>query len=168
MDWKNIVRNIAPTIAAGLGGPMAGTAVKFLAEEFLGNPDATETEIQAAILGASPAELAKLRELDNQFAIEMAKLKVDIFKLEVDDRKSARDFAAATSIGPQLILSIIYTAGYLFVLNLFMTGDITIEDNVKSEFNLVLGALMVGQAQILNFWLGSSSGSKAKNDIFKK
>jgi hypothetical protein len=41
-SWKDIIRSIAPTIGTALGGPLAGTATKFIADKMLGKADATQ------------------------------------------------------------------------------------------------------------------------------
>lgn len=76
MNLADIVKNVAPAIAIALGGPAAGAAVKFLGDKFLGNPNASEEEITNAIAQATPADLIKLKELDQQFLLEQVKLKV--------------------------------------------------------------------------------------------
>lgn len=160
-NWKSLVRNLAPTIAAGLGGPLAGTATKFLADKLLGNPDAKEQDIEQYLVGATPADLAKLRELDNQFAIEMAQLDVDVFALEVDDRKSAREMAK-TNMVPQVILSGIFIGGYFGILYVLFSGVIDVNPDQATLISTLLGVLTAGVTSIMQFWFGSSVGSKDK------
>jgi hypothetical protein len=85
-SWKDIIRSIAPTIGTALGGPLAGTATKFIADKMLGKADATQEEIELAIIGASPEQLTKLKELDHQFKLEMKNLEIDVYELEYKDR----------------------------------------------------------------------------------
>jgi hypothetical protein len=42
-----------------------------------------------------------------------------------------------------------------------------VAESINSEFNMVLGVLTAGQVQIMNFWFGSSSGSKDKTSKLK-
>ncbi len=162
MNWKNIVSNLAPTIATALGGPLAGTATKFLANEFLGNSDANEKDLQAALVGATPEDLAKLREIDNKFALEMSKLDIDVFALEVEDRKSARGLAKV-NMRPQMILSTIFIGGYFVLIFLLFSGEVQITENIKDMANILLGVLTASIPSIMQFWFGSSSGSKEKS-----
>lgn len=162
MDWKSLVRNVAPTLGAALGGPFAGAATKFLADKFLGNPDATENEIADFVTTASPEKLVELRKLDNDFKIRMRELDVDVFKLEVSDRVSARDLAK-TDMRPHIALSGVYTTGYFVMVYLFMTGEVSIDPGLKTEFSIVLGVMTAAQTMIMQFWFGSSSGSKVKD-----
>lgn len=161
MKWKSVISNLAPTLAAALGGPLAGTATKFLADQLLGNKDASSGEIEAAILGATPDDLARLREIDNNFAIEMAKLDVDVFKIETEDRSNARDLAKL-NMRPQIILSVLFIGGYFSIIYVLFSGHVVIDASVKDMFNILLGVLTANVPTIMAFWFGSSHGSKVK------
>jgi hypothetical protein len=82
MDWKQTVRNVAPTIGTALGGPLAGTAVKLLADKFLGKQDATEAEVAAAIQGATSEQLIKLKEIDTEFKKFVMQISIEEKKIE--------------------------------------------------------------------------------------
>jgi len=162
IDWKEMVRGIAPTLGAALGGPMGGIAVKFLADSVLGLPEgASEMDVSDAILSSAPDMLLKLKQSDRDFAVQMQKLDVDVFKLEVKDKDSARKLFSI-NIWPQISLSVIFVTGYIYVVALFLTGDVSIPTELKSEFAIILGVLTAGMANILQFWFGSSFGSKEK------
>lgn len=160
-SWKAIVANFAPTVAAALGGPLAGTATKFLASQLLGDENAKDAAIEAALLSATPADLAKLKEIDNNFALEMSKLDVDVFKLEIDDRQGARDLAKL-NMWPQISLSALFIGGYFSLIFMLFSGEVVISENIKDMGNILLGVLTASVPQIMSFWFGSSSGSKEK------
>ena len=160
-NWKKTLGTVAPALATALGGPVAGAALGALAKKLLGDESATENDIALAVQSASPEQLAKLKEIDTQFQTDMAKLGVDLEKISLEDRKSARDMAK-TNMFPQIILSALYTIGYIAVLWAFMKGHVSVAESVKSEFNMILGVLTAGQVQIMNFFFGSSAGSKMK------
>ena len=162
MDWKNLLGSIAPTIATALGGPLAGTATKFLANHFLGDEDAPMEDIQAAVMGASPEQLAALKKIDADFKVEMERIGVDIFALEVEDRKSARDMAAKTSLVPQMILSCIYISGYFALIYLLLFGDVELKASISDMAKVLIGIMTTAIPMILQFWFGSSHGSKNK------
>lgn len=119
------------------------------------------------VLGASPAQMLELKKADQSFLTEMRKLDIDVFKLEVEDRNSARDLAKA-DMTPHILLSSVYTIGYCAVLWAFVSGEVTIAEGTEAQFSIVLGVLTAAQAQILNFWFGSSSGSKQKTAELSK
>lgn len=155
--WRDIVKQFAPTLGAALGGPMGGIATKFLANKLLGNENATEEELNTYLTGATPQDLQKLKEADNQYEIE-------VLKLRVEDRKSARDmYTAAKNKFPQIILSAVYTIGYFWIVYGLLAGDLKIPADGRDLIIGLLAILTGAQTQILNFWFGSSSGSKDKN-----
>ena len=161
-DWKSLVKNVAPTLGAALGGPFAGMAVKVLAESLLGDPAASEESVAEAVMSASPDKLIELRKVDNDFKLNMKKIGVDIFKLEVEDRTSARELAKF-NIAPHMWLSAVYTIGYFVMLYMFMTGNATVDPTLTDEFGVVLGVMTAAQIKILDFWFGSSFGSRVKD-----
>ena len=154
-DWKEVLAAVAPTLATALGGPLAGNAVAIIGSMLLGKHDATEEEIAVVMTTTTPAELLKLKAADAQF-------KKDMKSLDIDDRKSARKLAVDTSIAPQVSLSVIYTVGYFALLYLLISGEVTIPAGIQPMVTILLGVMTAAQAQIMNFWFGSSSGSKEK------
>ena len=163
-NWKEIVRNVAPVIGTALGGPMAGAATKFIAEKMLGKPNASEPEIEQAIMTASPEQLAKLKDIDAQFKLHMKQLDVDIYELEYKDRDSARKLFEV-NVWPQIVLSTVFVLGYFAVLYYLMSHPSSLSgsnDKLVGVFTTVLGVLTAAIPQILNFWFGSSLGSKEK------
>ena len=165
--WKEIIKSVAPTIGTALGGPLAGSATKFVAEKLLGKADAPIAEVAKAIVEATPEKLTKLKEIDKDFELEMQKLNIDIYKLEVEERKSARELFSV-NIWPQISLSGIFVIGYFVVLYILISkgsglGDAIKSDWIKGVFTTILGVLTAAIPQILNFWFGSSLGSKEKN-----
>lgn len=161
MNWKKIVGNLAPTIATALGGPLAGTATKFIASELLGNESALEKDIETFISNANPDQLAKLRQIDNDFAVKMAELDVDIFSLEIKDRDSARSLAKVNML-PQIILSALFILGYFAIVGILFSGAVIIDESIRDMSNILLGVLTANIPAIMSFWFGSSHGSKTK------
>ena len=168
MAWtdalKGIVKAVAPTIGTALGGPVGGMATKFIADKFLGNPDATDEQITQAIAGATPDDMLRLKSLDQEFATTMKKLDIDVFKLEVEDRKSARDMFKI-NIWPQISLSAIFTVGYFIVLYEILSGGASISPEMQPVANVVIGVLTAAMTTILAFWFGSSFGSREKTRL---
>lgn len=168
IDWKSIVRGVAPTLGAALGGPMAGIAVKFIADSVLGLPEgATQMDVSDAILSSTPDMLLKLKQSDRDFDVQMRQLDVDVFSMEVKDKDSARKLFRI-NIWPQITLSALFIGGYIWILSIFLTGNVSIPADLKSEFNIILGVMTVGVTNILQFWFGSSFGSKEKTAQLKQ
>ncbi|MFS1524456.1 hypothetical protein ACL7TT_10135 [Microbulbifer sp. 2304DJ12-6] len=168
MDWKAIVKSVAPTLGAALGGPVAGTAVKFLADQFLGDADAQEQDIAELVLNASPEKLLELRSLDNQFKVKMRELDIDVYRLEVEDRKSARDMGAKGGLMAQMALSALFIVGYFVLTLALFSGWITLTPAIEKTGTLMLGVITGAIPMILQFWFGSSQGSKEKTQALAK
>lgn len=161
-DWTEVVRSVAPTLGAALGGPMGGVAIKFLADNLLpGDATNDEQAVAEAIAAASPDTLIQLRKLDQDFQIKMRELNINLEEIQYKDRDSARQLFRI-NIWPQIILSSLYVIGYIIILQQFLTGGVNVPPELKTEFSLILGVLTAGMANIMQFWFGSSSGSKEK------
>ncbi len=162
MDWKSIVGSIAPTLATALGGPMAGMAVKAIAGQMLGNPDASEAEIEAAIASATPADLLSLKEIDNQFKIDMEALGVDLEKIHAGDRASARAREIATKDNAPKVLASVIVVGFFATLATIAFVDMP--DASQQPVNILLGALTALLIQVGNYYFGSSASSARKTE----
>jgi len=158
--WKETLAAVAPALATALGGPLAGAAVGVISKQLLGKDTATPMEMAVAISRATPEQLLALQRADSDFEVQ-------IKGLNVDDRKSARRFAVDTTILPQVLLSAIYTIGYFWLMSMLITGDVTIPDKISGMVMALIGIMTAAQAQIMNFWFGSSSGSKEKTRKLK-
>ncbi len=159
MDWKRTLATVAPALATALGGPLAGMAVN-VATSALGI-DPSESSLSEIVLSGNPDALLILKEADNSFKIELKRLGIELAKIDQEDRDSARELSKVNMI-PQIILSTLYTLGYFVVMYQFVTGDIVIQSESATAFNILLGVLTAAQTQIMNFWFGSSHGSKQK------
>lgn len=173
MSWKTIVKQVAPVLGTALGGPFGGMAVKAIAGAVLGEENqklegkALEAELERAISG-NPEALLKLKQADQDFDVQMKRMDVDIMEIDAKDRASARAMAVSTSLMPQMVLSTIYVIAFASILVIVFTGQIVLTDQQADIANVLLGILSAGLLQIMNFFFGSSSGSKAKTDKLAK
>jgi len=158
-NWKETLAAIAPTVATALGGPMAGMAVK-MATSALGieeNPKALEQ----AIVSGDPEVMLKLKVAEQSFTLKLEELGIERERIAAEDRKSARSLFSIDK-RPQIILSGLFIVGYFIVLGVLLTGSIAIPDGMKEVIILLLGILTREVPTIMQFWFGSSSGSKDK------
>jgi len=160
-DWKDTLVAIAPTLASALGGPLAGLAVG-LATKALGKTEGSESDLAAAIATGDPEVLVKLKEVETQFKLELKRLDVELDKVNATDRDSARKLAISRGLQPQVVLSTIYTVGFVWLLWALFAGEAEVPKEHLGLANVLIGMLGAGQTQILNFFFGSSSGSKEK------
>ena len=152
--WKDILKSVAPKLGAALGGPMGGIATKFIANKLLGNENATEEELALAIEGASPEDLARLKQIEYDYETE-------VLSIQAADRASAREMADKR---PQIILSGLYSSGYFGLIFGIMAGWLILPVDGQASTLMVglIGILTAAQTNIIQFWFGSSSGSKDK------
>jgi hypothetical protein len=159
-DWREVLAAVAPTLATALGGPLAGTAVAIIGRKLLGKDDATEDEIAQALGSASPETLLQIKGADLEFKRAMK-------ELDIQDRQGARKLAIDTGIAPQVILSSIYTGGYFWLMGSLIGGEVVIAQDIQALVFPLIGVMSAAQIQIMNFWFGSSSGSKEKTKKLK-
>lgn len=163
MNWKSIIGTVAPTIATALGGPMAGAAVKFLGSQFLGDENASEEKVADFVRQANPETLMQIKQADQEFAIQMERLGVDVFKLEVEDKKDARlqhkdsHMPSAMTVMLTIMMSSIIAALFL----------VPVQEGAKEVLFMLLGIAVKEWANSLHYWYGTTRGSSDKNKMFK-
>jgi hypothetical protein len=166
-DWKSIVGAVAPTIAAALGGPLAGVAVSALSSQLLGKKDGTPDEIGAAVLAGGPDALLAIKQSEQAFASRMKELDIDIERLHQTDRSSAREREAKTgdTLTPRLLAGLV-TLGFFGALAwLLVYGK---PETGGDALLVMLGALGGAWASVISYYFGSSAGSAAKTQLLGK
>ena len=160
MDW---LKQIAPTIATAMGGPLAGMAVSAISKAIGVDPDKVGDLISSNKLSAEQIAQVKIAEIELQKQAQ--ELGLNFEKLEVEDRKSARSMQAATrSIVPPLLAAII-TIGFFSILIMMMLGKV---DGNNPTILMMLGSLSTAWTGIVAYYFGSSAGSQAKTDLLSK
>lgn len=158
-NWKKIVGSIAPTLATALGGPMAGLAVKALGGALLGDENAKESAVAAAVAAAGPDDLLKLKQANHDFESKMAELGVDLERIAAADRDSARSMQKENKAWIVPVLGTLTVAGFFGVVAWVLTGRVSLESTL---LGFVLGQVSAKAEQVYNFYFGSSAGSKEK------
>jgi hypothetical protein len=163
-NWKALLGSVAPTIATALGGPLAGIGTKALIGA-LGLADgAGESEIAAAMASATPDQLLALKKADQDFAVRMKELDIDLEKVNAGDRADARNLQIQTRSYVPAALAIIVTVGFFGILG-YMLGHGLPKDMAGNDALLImLGALGAAWTGICSFYFGSSMGSARKDD----
>jgi hypothetical protein len=156
MDW---LKTIAPTIATALGGPLAGLAIEAVSKAIGIDPKDVQSTISEGKLSADQIMLLKQAEI--QMAARAQEMGLDFAKLNVEDRKSAREMQAETRSYIPAILSITVTLGFFGILIGMMTETFKTSDALM----LMLGSLGTAWTGIIAFYFGSSAGSQAKDDL---
>lgn len=166
MDIKSILATVAPWIGTALGGPLGGMAVTAAADA-LGLSDRTEAAIKAAISGATPDDMLKLKQADQAFAAQMQAIgfaNVEAMaRLDNADRDSARNREIQVKDRTPKILAYLVTAGFFGMLVFMLFKPIPGEN--RDIVNIMLGVLGSTFGGIVAYYYGSTKGSEAKSAL---
>lgn len=165
IDWKAIVRTVAPTIATALGTPFMGVAVSAISNALLGKPDGTQEEVSAAILGATPEQLLLLKKADREFAVEMKKLDVELEKISAEDRSSARKREEVVKDKTPKVLAFIIVIGFMAMSVGVLSGWAKVETVLAGT---IIGYISAKAELVLTYYFGSSAGSDRKTEIMNQ
>jgi hypothetical protein len=158
MDW---LKNIAPTIASALGGPLAGLAVNAVSSALGIDPDKVQDTINSGKLTAD--QIASIQQAELALKTRAQELGLDFEKLAVADRTSARQMQISTQsfIPPALSVMIVLAWAAVQFFLLTHVIDPTMRELIARVLGTLDGALML----VLSFYFGSSSGSQAKDEM---
>ena len=163
----NLVRTVAPTIASAVGGPLAGMATRAISEALLGKPDGSEQELAEAAAKATPEQLLALKQAENEFAVKMRELDIDLERIANEDRNSARHREIQTKDWTPRVLAGLITSGYFGALFYMLVNGLP--QHGGSEAMLVmLGTLGTAWGGIVAYYFGSSAGSKEKTEAMNR
>jgi hypothetical protein len=160
MEW---LKTLAPTIATALGGPLAGMAVSAVAKAIGCEPDEVQGIISSNKLTAEQVASIQLAELE--LKKQAQSMNLDFAKLTVEDRKSARDMQIATKSMLVPSLAILIVSAFIGVV-IATLGGFAVVDSVLA--GTLIGYLSAKAEQVVNFYFGSSAGSKEKTDLLAK
>jgi hypothetical protein len=156
MDW---LKQIAPTIATALGGPLAGLAVDAISKAVGIDPKDVNKTIAEGKLTAD--QIAQIKTAEIAMAARAQEMGLDFEKIAVDDRKSARQMQSTTQSWIPGIMAIAVTIGFFGILIGLMTEHFKTSDALM----LMLGSLGTAWTGIIAFYFGSSAGSQKKDEL---
>jgi hypothetical protein len=165
--WDSLAK-FAPTLATAIGtpfgvGPIAGWAVSAL-EQALGLPqNSTEEEQAAALATATPEQIIALKKADQEFQVKLKQMDVDLEKISVDDRRSARDMQIANKDWIPGALAFLAIGAFTILCSFVLSGLV----DLKGESGLMVGTI-IGLAgsfakDVYSFYFGSTRSSQAKD-----
>ena len=158
-----LLGQLAPSIATALGGPLAGVAVKTLSNALFGHEDGTEEQISEAMASATPDQLAAIKKIDADFKVQMKSLDIDLERISAGDRDSARQMQQNTKDSTPKILAYFITFGFFGALIYILVFGIP--KSGTEVILMMLGSLSTSWTGVMQFYYGSSLGSKEKNNL---
>ena len=159
-ELLRLLGNIAPTLASIVAGPAGGAAVSAIARH-LGVTDTVEAVTKAV---AS----------DPDAALKLAQIDLETLKVEHANTADARAMQVAALQQSDVFSKrfTMYLTGFwsvsAAVYIAFITFSIIPETNIRfadTILGFILGTVI---ATMLNFWFGSSIGSKEKAEALKR
>lgn len=160
----SFLKQVLPTVATALGGPLAGIAAGFIADK-MGVSDKTIKNVSDVINNAmaDPVQLLELKKIDADLQKYFAGLDIDVFKIEAADRDSARQREIAVKDATPKILAYGVTIGFFGILTWVMTKGLP-EGN-KEVAIYMLGSLSTAWTTIMAYYYGSTKGSSDKTAV---
>jgi CDP-diglyceride synthetase len=159
-ELLRLLGNIAPALATAVAGPAGGLVVSAIADK-LGVKD-TVDEVAKAIAG------------DPEAALKLAQIDLDKLKAEYANTADARAMQVAAlnqsdvfSKRFTMYLTVFWSVSAVAYVG-FITFGVIPDKNVRfadTILGFILGTVV---ATMLNFWFGSSIGSKEKAEALKK
>jgi hypothetical protein len=168
-DWKSLVGSVSPILATALGGPLAGAAVKVIADKVLGQPDATTEDVAAALSAGSLTgeQVIALRQAEYAFKLEVSRLEQATDVAYLADVQDARRRQVETKDRmPQAILwvlFVLYAAQFAAFYLLPMPSDEFLRAMILRAYSTV----EVGLTGAIAYFIGSSRGSKRSGDTIR-
>jgi hypothetical protein len=162
-----VLKNVAPTLLTASTGGLAPLALN-IAKSVLGNTGMDDNSLLDTISAATGSSegLTKLREIEA--ALQQAELENN-FKFEELATKNtidARAMAVKTGLGTQKLIACWYLGGYfgtLATMIYFGAQGLSFDTGMLELIKQLMTAFSIGVPIILQFFFGSSAGSKAKD-----
>ncbi|MBN8901820.1 MAG: hypothetical protein J0H57_12360, partial [Rhodospirillales bacterium] len=170
-----------PDLIKLLAGDRAGTIANRVVQTVQDVTGATDPVAARKALDADPQIAAALQQRLAELALEAARLQAAAadrqrqdelasFRAALADTAGARGLLAGLSAAHSPLalaaptVSVLVSGGFFVVLTFLMLNGLPNADaNTTRVVNLPLGVLGTAFATVVNFWLGSSSGSRDKD-----
>ena len=169
MNWQDILKSLAPTVASAVLGPLGGVAVAAIGN-ILGVSDATQDKIADAIKSGqlTPEQIGEIKKLELQYQENERERGFKYSELAFKDRDSARKANVDGGTQKHLFyLSLMLLAGTLGTEGYVLFNGLppTVTDMVAGR---VLGLMDAVALMVLTYWYGTSSGSAIKTELLSQ
>lgn len=170
-NWKTIanllVQNGLPLLGGAVGAAPGAALGGLIAKVIGGHPDKPQAFLKTVETALSNPEAVKqLKELEYRHEIRLEEIVLEKARLDQRDRQSARDreveITKATGSRDKGLynLAAVVVVGFLGSILALALVDEPFTNNEAAL--LLIGALATGFGTVLNYFFGSSDGSKKK------
>jgi len=164
---KGILRTVAPAAASFFGTPLEGMAVTSLLDRWLGKGDGKPLDpktVERALATLTPEQALALQKADQEFAEQLGlkgeELKLEAERVAASDRANAREREVKTTDWTPRVLAALIVLGYATVQWWILAHVIAPE--MREIVMRSLGVLDAALGMCLQYYFGSSAGSKEK------
>lgn len=161
MNWQDILKTVAPTVASALLGPMGGIAVAAIGSA-IGIDAPTQDKIAKAFTSGqlTPEALEKIKLLELDYQNQEKERGFKYAELAFKDVDSARQMQIATHSKMPAVLTVMVTVGFFGILSLLFFHP----ELKGNEIVMVMaGQLSAVWAGCVAFYTGTTYGSASKN-----
>lgn len=162
-----VLKTVAPTLALAVGGPFGPLAAAAI-HAILGTTDQASAE--AALVNATPDQLAALRKGDQEFAVQMKTLGISEEKMVFDDIEGARQMQSVVRDPTVSRLAWLMIGGFMVISLAQIVGMVVFASEMAAlppavwlQIGNISGYLANEAKQAAAFFFGSSAGSQAKD-----
>jgi len=160
---KRAIAKAAPGLAHALGGPLAGAAVEHLARAIFGSEAGDEEALAEALAQVSPEHLLALKKAEQEFQLALRQASVEEARIDAGDRANARDRQIKMNDWTPSVLGALVIVGFFAVMGVMIAKKLPA--GAETEFSIMLGALATMTAAVVNYFFGSSAGSREKTRL---
>ena len=163
MNWIDTLKSLAPTVATALGGPLAGAAVSAIGS-ILGVSQPTQDTIAKVFADGqiTPEHLAEIRKLEMQYQNDEKERGFKYAELAYKDVDSARQMQITTKSNTPTILSYGVLIGGGSMMVAVLAGWAKVDGALAGT---LIGYAVSEMKAVLQYWFGSSQGSKDKDEL---
>lgn len=160
MDWKEILKTLAPTVASAVVGPLGGAAVAALGKVLCIDSPTQDKIAKALTTGQlTPDQVYQLQTLDRQYQENERERGFKYAELEFKNQDSARQMQIATRSRMPATLTIMVTVGFFGVLSLLFFNP---EMKSNEIVMIMVGQLSTVWAGCVAFYTGTTFSSASK------
>lgn len=165
MNFGAIMPILGKAIQGNIGGAL------HVAMEALGLPISDNEEKNKKVFNdakerLTPDQILSLKKAEAEYKAKIKQMDLDLEQILSDDRNSARQREMALKDRTPKIIGYLIMGGFFALLIGLMVFDVP-EKN-SQVLNVMLGALGTMVTAVANYYFGSSSGSKSKDEKIAK
>jgi uncharacterized membrane protein YeaQ/YmgE (transglycosylase-associated protein family) len=163
MNWTDILKGIAPTLASAALGPLGGVLVAGLGSA-MGIDSPTQDKISKAFTNGqlTPEALEKIRALELQYQNDEKERGFKYAELEFKDRDSARNREVQTGDNTTKLLAFIIVGAFVGTVAATLAGWTKAESVLAGT---LIGYLSAKAEQVLSYYFGSNKDSSRKTEL---